>query len=110
MTTLIATQSQAPSSGFSRVTLSRTETKDVQQRQIHARIDDGSRYTLMFGDVVPIDIAPGTHTLHANNSLFWKRVTFLVEAGQHVEFALINGTGKLALGLLVRSAFRSRRH
>lgn len=86
--------------GLARVTLSRTDGADVQQRQIYARLDEGPSQTLMFGDSITLDVPPGEHVLRANNTLFWKRVAFSVAAGQHVQFALINRSGVVGLGLL----------
>jgi hypothetical protein len=83
-----------------RVTVSRTDARDVQQRQIYARIDDTATRTLMFGDSFTVDVAPGAHTLKVNNTLYWKSVQFTVEPGEHVEFALINQSSRLSFGFL----------
>lgn len=83
-----------------RITLSRTDSTDVQQRQIYARIDDGPSHTLVFGNTVTLEVPPGDHRLRANNTLYWKTVTFSVAAGQQVEFALINRSGVFGLGFL----------
>jgi hypothetical protein len=83
-----------------RVTVSRTDERDVQQRQIYARIDDGPTKTLMFGDAFTTEVAPGAHILKTNNTLFWKTVRFSIEPGEHTEFALINQSSKLAFGFL----------
>lgn len=83
-----------------RVTVSRTDDRDVQQRQIYARIDDKPQRTLMFGDAFSIDLEPGQHTLKVNNTLYWKSVNFTIEPGEHVEFALINVSSKLSFGFL----------
>jgi len=79
---------------------SRTDSTDVQHRQIYARIDDGPSRTLVFGDTVTIEVPPGDHRLHANNTLYWKKVAFSVTAGQRIEFALINRSGVFGLGFL----------
>ena len=83
-----------------RVTLARDSPTDAQQRQVIARVDSGPSSTLMFGDRVTIDVAPGSHVLHANNTLFWKRVPFAIEPGEHLEFRLVNRAGRLSLSLL----------
>ena len=83
-----------------RVTVSRTDDRDVQQRQIYARIDDTPQRTLMFGGSFTLDLEPGAHTLKVNNTLYWKTVPFTVEPGEHVEFALINASSKLSFGFL----------
>ncbi len=83
-----------------RVTLSRVGSADVQQRQIYARIDDGPSYTLMFGDSVSLEIPAGEHRLRANNTLFWKSLSFTLAPGEHTEFAFTNKSGLLGLGFL----------
>ena len=80
--------------------MSRTDDRDVQQRQIYARIDDAAARTLMFGDSFTMEIAAGTHTLKTNNTLYWKSVEFSAEPGEHVEFAVINQSSKLSFGFL----------
>jgi hypothetical protein len=92
--------SQTPPAPTTQVVLSRTDTTDVGQRQIYARIDDGPTRTLVFGSSRLEEVAPGIHQLRANNTLFWKRVEFAIEPGESIEFALINRGGAFAIGLL----------
>jgi len=82
------------------VTLSRRHDLDVRQRQIVARIDNEPALTLLYGETVTAEVQPGAHLLRANNTLFWKRLRFGIEPGEHLEFILINRSGKLTLGLL----------
>jgi hypothetical protein len=82
------------------VTLSRTDSTDVAQREIFARIDRGPTRRLRFGDASTEDVTPGGHQLRVNNTLFWKRVTFTIEPGEHIEFVLINRGGAFAIGML----------
>ena len=82
------------------VTLSRTDAKDVGQREVFARIDDSTPHKFLFGDSWTEDVAPGLHQLRVNNTLFWKRVTFTIEPGESIEFVLINRAGPFAIGLL----------
>ncbi len=81
------------------VTMSRQHRRDFGQRQIFVRLDDGPEAALRFGQSITLEVQPGTHTLRANNTLFWKRQTFHVEAGEHLEFVLINRGGPLTLGI-----------
>jgi hypothetical protein len=101
---LAASPPASPSStipeGYARVTLSRTDGMDVQQREIYAQIDQGPSRTLAFGTVVAVDLPAGPHRLRANNTLFWKGVEFSLAAGEQIEFALINRSGLLGLALL----------
>ncbi len=83
-----------------RITFARDSPADVGQRQVIARVDRGAASTLMFGDRVTIEVTPGAHVLHANNTLFWKRVRFSIEAGEHLQFQFVNRSGRLTLSLL----------
>jgi hypothetical protein len=82
------------------VTISRRHRDDVQMRQVLARVDDGPQVTLMYGDEFTVEVQPGRHVLRANNTLFWKRRAFTAEPGEHLEFVLINRSGRLAIGFL----------
>lgn len=83
-----------------RVIIRRTHADDVGQRQIYVRIDDGPTHTLRHGQDVTLEITAGPHALKANNTLYWKTVRFDAQAGEDVEFAVINRGGRTALGLL----------
>jgi hypothetical protein len=82
------------------VTISRQHDDDVRQRQVIVRIDGGPTATLMFGQTVTFEVKPGLHVLRANNTLFWKKVRFAVEPGEHLEFVLVNRAGRLTIGFL----------
>jgi hypothetical protein len=82
------------------VTFSRQHQADARQRQVLVRLDEGPTSALMFGDRITVEVDPGSHTLRANNTLFWKRVPFTIEPGEHLEFTLINRAGRLTLGFL----------
>jgi hypothetical protein len=82
------------------VTISRRHDEDVRQRQILVRIDDGPAVTLMYGQEVTLDVAPGAHVLRANNTLIWKRQPFTAEPGEHLEFVVVNRAGRLTLSFL----------
>jgi len=97
--TAVSTERSVSSSECA-VTLRRTDAEDVQQRQIYVSLDGGPTRKLLFGDTIAVPVAPGTHTLKANNTLYWKRLTFTLEPGQRTSFALINKAGKTSFGLL----------
>ena len=74
----------------STVTFCRTHRTDCQQRQIFVRLDDEPRMTLVYGDAVTHEVAPGAHRLRVHNTLFWKTLTFAIEPGEHLECLVIN--------------------
>jgi hypothetical protein len=71
------------------VTISRNHPDDVQERQVYARLD-GHVSTLLFGECVTAEIAPGAHHLRVHNTLVWKNIRFTVEPGEHLEFVVVN--------------------
>ncbi len=82
------------------VTFRRDHEGDAKQRQVMVRVDDAPDVSLMYGDRITVEVPPGSHVLKANNTLFWKRVPFAIEAGEHLEFVLVNRPGRLTLGFL----------
>lgn len=82
------------------VTFRRDHADDAQQRQIVVRLDEAAPATLMYGEHTTMEVAPGRHLLRANNTLFWKRQSFSIEPGEHLEFVLVNRAGRLTLGFL----------
>ena len=83
------------------VTVTRTHTTDIQIRQIYVRIDGGARTALLFGESFTLEVQPGRHLLHVHNTLFWKRVVFHMEPGEHLEFMLINRGGRFTYPLVM---------
>lgn len=78
------------SRGPSMLTVRRTSKDDVQDRQVYLSVDGEEWATLLYGRAVTREIAPGRHTLKANNTLVRKTVTFDVKPGEHVRFQCIN--------------------
>jgi len=72
------------------VTVARTHPSDFGQRQVIVRIDEGSPTTLLYGQQFTIELQPGAHSLRAHNTLFFRKMTFHLEPGEHIEFLLIN--------------------
>jgi hypothetical protein len=73
---------------------------DVAQRQVYVSLDDERIATLLFGERVERDIAPGPHRLRLNNTLVWKTLDFEAAPGEVVEFHFANRPGRLALPFL----------
>lgn len=88
----------APASA--RVLIRRTHVDDVGQRQIYVRVDDGPTHTLLHGQSAMVNVEPGPHVLHANNTLFWKTVRFEAGADEEIDFVVVNKAGWASFGLL----------
>ena len=80
----------SPQPAMGRITIHRTSSSDEQSRQILCSIDGDYVGQLLYGDTLTREIAPGTHKLTANNTLYWKSLSFTVAPGEHVEFTVMN--------------------
>lgn len=78
-----------------RLSVSRTSPADVKQRQVIVKIDGQEFATLMYGDTVTRDLAPGPHQLRFDNTWVWKNLDFQLAEGEHAKFDVINRAGKL---------------
>src|SRR5215510_752022 len=71
------------------VTMSRTHPSDIGERQVFARLDQ-TKVKLRFGECFTAEVRPGKHHLRVHNTLMWKNIHFTLEAGEHLEFLIIN--------------------
>jgi hypothetical protein len=85
-----------------RLTIHRTSAEDEQSRQILCSLDGAYIGQLLFGETLTREIPPGSHRLTANNTLYWKTVSFTAAAGEHVEFTVMN---RLFGGTLMKMFF-----
>lgn len=76
--------------GTATITITRTDARDIKDRQVIMSIDGTHVATLLFGQSATRTIAAGEHTLRANNTLVWKTVTFDVRDGDHARFSILN--------------------
>ena len=83
-----------------RVTIARTLPNDVGQRQVYVLLDGERIATLLYGESVTRDIAPGPHKITLNNTLVRKTVRFDAQPGQQIEFVFANRSGRFTLGFL----------
>lgn len=83
-----------------RVTIARTSADDAQERQVVIAIDGQKAGTLMYGDTITRELAPGPHRLRAHNTLVWKTVDFTLQPGESLSFSVINRPGRGTFGLL----------
>ena len=71
------------------VTLSRTHPTDIGERHVFIKLDD-TKVRLGYGESFTTELKPGAHHLRAHNTLVWKNMKFTLEAGEHLEFLIIN--------------------
>jgi len=86
-----------------RLTIERTSPADVKQRQIIVKLDGEELATLMHGESVTREIAPGEHRIKFDNTWVWKNVDIQLAEGEQAKFRVINRAGKLTwwmVGLL----------
>jgi hypothetical protein len=91
------------STAIARITVTRKDPRDVQDRQVVVSLDGKRFATLLYGKEVTREVPPGQHRLRAHNTLFWKTIDFDVAPGEHARFTAINraGTGTFSmLGVL----------
>ena len=91
------------SAGIARITVTRKDPRDIQDRQIVLSLDGEPLATLLYGREVTREVPPGRHRLRAHNTLFWKTIDLDLAPGELARFKVINraGTGTFSmLGLL----------
>jgi hypothetical protein len=77
-----------------RVTVSRTSSEDVQQRQIVVKLDGHRLGELMYGETVSKAIEPGRHRLQVDNTWNWKNLDFTLSPGEHAHFLTLSRGGR----------------
>jgi hypothetical protein len=75
------------------VTITRTSQEDFKSRQLVVSIDGEHAATLLWGDSVTRELAPGTHRVRVHNTLVWKTVDFVLAPGEQVFFEAVNRSG-----------------
>jgi hypothetical protein len=75
------------------VTITRTSEADIKTRQLVVHIDGAHAATLLWGDSVTRELAPGTHRVRVHNTLVWKTVDFVLAPGEQVFFEAVNRSG-----------------
>lgn len=73
-----------------RLTVRRTASDDVQDRQVYLSLDGEDWATLLYGREVTREVTPGPHVLKANNTLVRKTMALEIAPGEHVRIQCIN--------------------
>ena len=89
-----------PTPASARITVARQDSADIRDRQIVVSHDGEALATLLSGDGVTREVAPGPHRLRAHNTLFWKTVDLDLAPGEHARFRAVNRAGVGTLSLL----------
>jgi hypothetical protein len=76
-----------------RLVVTRDAPDDVGERQIILSLDSEHWTTLLFGRAATREVAPGTHRLKADNTLFRKTVSFDLIPGEEARFIVVNRKG-----------------
>lgn len=77
-----------------RLTVSRTSTADVQQRQVIVKLDGEPFAVLLYGQTAQRVIEPGSHRLRFDNTWVKKTVEFRAAEGEHIKYNVINRAGR----------------
>jgi hypothetical protein len=78
----------------SRLTISRTSSTDVQQRQVIVKLDGEPFAVVLFGQTVSREIPAGSHRLRFDNTWVKKSVEFKVGDDEEVKYNVINRAGR----------------
>ncbi len=94
-----------------RLTISRRQSDDVQDRTIQLWVDGERIENLSYGKTYARDIAPGRHVIKAHNTLFGTHLEFEAAPGEEVRLSCANGMtggGKLMVLLMGVAYLRVR--
>jgi hypothetical protein len=80
----------------SSLTITRTSSDNLQQREVIAALDGGEIARLMDGESVIREISPGHHRLRVDNTWNRKTVDFNAAPGEHPKFFVTNRAGSLS--------------
>jgi hypothetical protein len=76
-----------------RLTVTRQSPEDVKIRQLVVSVDGERAGTLLYGDSLTRELAPGVHRLRIHNTLVWKTIRVELRAGEHARFTAVNRAG-----------------
>lgn len=82
------------------LTVTRSDPRDAQERQVYVKLDGEQIAYLMYGDAATREIPHGRHVLGVNNTLFWKKVEFDAAPADDVRFSIVNYRGQSFASLI----------
>lgn len=96
---------------IARLSITRAEPQDVQDRVVHLWVDGERWDNLSYGRTVVRAIEPGHHVVKAHNTLFGTSIEFDAAPGEEVRLSCLNGLtggGKLMVLMLGVAYLRVR--
>jgi hypothetical protein len=76
------------------VTVHRTSSEDMQERELYVSIDGGPTAILSFGDSITMNVDPGRHRIRVHNTLSRRSAEFDAAPGDQVRFKAANVRGR----------------
>jgi hypothetical protein len=83
------------------VTITRTSQEDFGSRQLVVSLDEEPAATLLWGDSITRELAPGPHRLRVHNTLVWKTVDFVLGPNEQIFYEVVNRAGRVTYLMLV---------
>ena len=83
------------------LTIMRNERRDFPDRQILTFLDGEPMGKVRYGETLTREVAPGTHSVRAFNTLFSKTLTIDVKPGEHVRLRTGNGFPRAGWFLMI---------
>jgi hypothetical protein len=101
----------AAPTGSAWLTVRRTSSDDMQERELYVSLDGKRVAILLYRDEPTLLIEPGHHELSVHNTISRRRIEFDAAPGQHVRFEAANlrGKGFFYLAFLVGAALMKTR-
>ena len=84
----------APTAARGTITIRRTSSSDVRQRQIIVKLDGVNVGEVFYGDTISIPVTEGHHRLRVDNTWNWKTLELDVVAGDHFKFQTVSRAGR----------------
>lgn len=92
-------------SGASSLEIFRDTADDVQDRWVRVRIDDGPEEILRYGQTLRRPLTPGSHRVHAHNTLSSDNLLIDARPGETVRIRCHNRVAKGGVLMMLTTGF-----
>jgi hypothetical protein len=76
------------------LTVHRTSTTDMQERELYVSLDGGKNAILRYGDSVTMPVSTGHHRIRVHNTISRRYAEFDAAPGDRIRFSAANVRGK----------------